>query len=50
MFVVRVDPEQTYYPKITSRINSLGKMESNPINIMTPEFIENIENFSDFHK
>jgi acetolactate synthase I/II/III large subunit len=50
VFVVRVDPEQTYYPKITSRINSLGKMESNPINIMTPEFIENIENFSDFHK
>jgi acetolactate synthase I/II/III large subunit len=50
VFVVRVDPEQTYYPKITSRITSSGKMESNPINIMTPEFFENIEKFSDIHK
>ena len=34
---VKVDPEQTYYPKITSRILSSGAMASNPLHLMTPE-------------
>jgi acetolactate synthase-1/2/3 large subunit len=35
-FIVPVDPEQTYYPKITSRITASGGMESNPLHLMTP--------------
>jgi acetolactate synthase-1/2/3 large subunit len=34
---VRIDPEQTYFPKITSRILPDGSMESNPLHLMTPE-------------
>ena len=36
-FIVPIDPEQTYFPKITSRITATGSMESNPIDRMTPE-------------
>ena len=36
-FIVPVDPEQTYFPKISSRITESGSMESNPIDRMTPE-------------
>lgn len=36
-FVVPIDPEQTYFPKITSRITDSGSMESNPIDRMSPE-------------
>lgn len=36
-FIVPIDPEQTYLPKITSRITESGSMESNPIDRMTPE-------------
>lgn len=36
-FIVPVDPEQTYFPKISSRITEDGSMESNPIDRMTPE-------------
>lgn len=36
-FIVPIDPEQTYFPKITSRITDSGSMESNPIDRMTPE-------------
>ncbi|MGN6527481.1 MAG: thiamine pyrophosphate-binding protein [Burkholderiaceae bacterium] len=36
-FVVNIDPEQTYFPKISSRITATGSMESNPIDRMTPE-------------
>ncbi|OIQ85897.1 acetolactate synthase isozyme 1 large subunit [mine drainage metagenome] len=36
-FIVSVDPEQTYFPKITSRINETGAMESNPLHLMTPD-------------
>jgi acetolactate synthase-1/2/3 large subunit len=35
-FDVQIDPEQTYFPKITSFKNSYGQMESNPIHIMEP--------------
>ncbi|WP_395616196.1 thiamine pyrophosphate-binding protein [Sphingorhabdus sp.] len=36
-FIVPVDPEQTYLPKISSRVTESGSMESNPIDRMTPE-------------
>lgn len=36
-FIVPIDPEQTYFPKISSRITADGSMESNPIDRMTPE-------------
>lgn len=36
-FVVHIDPEQTYFPKISSRITATGSMESNPIDKMSPE-------------
>ena len=37
VFIVPIDPEQTYLPKITSRITASGSMESNPIDRMSPE-------------
>lgn len=36
-FIVPIDPEQTYFPKISSRVTETGSMESNPIDRMTPE-------------
>jgi acetolactate synthase-1/2/3 large subunit len=36
-FVVPVDPEQTYYPKISSRVTASGSMESAPLHLMTPD-------------
>ncbi|HEY3300170.1 MAG TPA: thiamine pyrophosphate-binding protein [Methylophilaceae bacterium] len=39
-FIVSVDPEQTYFPKITSRITENGSMESNPLHVMTPQLDE----------
>jgi len=36
-FIVKIDPEQTYFPKISSRVTSSGSMESNPIDVMSPE-------------
>jgi acetolactate synthase I/II/III large subunit len=39
-FIVKIDPEQTYFPKITSRITASGSMESNPLHFMTPDLDE----------
>jgi acetolactate synthase-1/2/3 large subunit len=36
-FVVPIDPDQTYWPKITSRVTETGSMESNPLHMMSPE-------------
>jgi acetolactate synthase I/II/III large subunit len=36
-FVVPVDPEQTYFPKISSRVTASGSMESAPLHLMSPE-------------
>lgn len=41
-FLVTVDPEQTYFPKITSRVRPDGGMESNPLHRMTPELPESV--------
>ena len=36
-FLVKIDPEQTYFPKISSRVTASGGMESNPLHLMSPE-------------
>lgn len=33
---VPIDPEQTYFPKITSRVLADGSMKSNPLHLMDP--------------
>lgn len=42
-FIVRIDPEQTYWPKITSRVTESGSMESNPLYRMSPGLPEEID-------
>lgn len=37
IFLVPLHPEQTYFPKITSRISASGGMESNPLHVMSPD-------------
>ena len=39
-FLVHIDPMQTYFPKIASRVTASGGMESNPLHRMTPELDE----------
>lgn len=41
-FIVSIDPEQTYFPKITSRITESGSMESNPLHLMTPDLSDEL--------
>jgi acetolactate synthase-1/2/3 large subunit len=36
-FLVKIDPDQTYFPKISSRIGPNGEIESNPIHKMSPD-------------
>jgi acetolactate synthase-1/2/3 large subunit len=36
-FIVPVDPKQTYFPKITSRVTESGSMASNPLHRMSPD-------------
>ncbi len=42
-YLVPIDPEQTYYPKITSSVNADGTMVSNPLHRMTPDLPEELE-------
>ena len=42
-FVVPIDPEQTYFPKITSRVVPGGGMESNPLHRMSPDLAPELE-------
>lgn len=35
-FIVGIDPEQAYFPKIASRMTTDGSMESNPLHQMSP--------------
>ncbi|MDP7259203.1 MAG: thiamine pyrophosphate-binding protein [Acidimicrobiales bacterium] len=42
-FIVHVHPEQTYFPKITSRVLPDGGMESNPLHVMDPPLPSEIE-------
>lgn len=41
-FIVHIDPEQTYFPKISSRVTASGGMESNPLHYMTPDLDEEL--------
>lgn len=36
-FIVKIHPDQSYLPKITSRVFSDGKMRSNPLHLMDPQ-------------
>ncbi len=42
-FLVHIDPEQTYFPKITSRVTESGGMESNPLHRMSPDLAPQLE-------
>ena len=42
-FVVNLDPEQTYFPKISSYITPEGGMRSNPLHRMSPDLDDSIE-------
>ena len=48
-FIVKIHPDQSYLPKVTSKIFSDGKMRSNPIHLMDPplstEISENVFRF-----
>lgn len=35
-YIVPIDPAQTYFPKIMSRVTETGAMESNPLHMMSP--------------
>lgn len=39
-FIVSIDPAQTYFPKIASRVTATGAMESNPLHLMSPDLSE----------
>jgi acetolactate synthase-1/2/3 large subunit len=41
-FLVTIDPQQTYFPKISSRVTASGGMESNPLHLMSPDLEEGI--------
>jgi acetolactate synthase-1/2/3 large subunit len=41
-FLVKIDPQQTYFPKISSRVTASGGMESNPLHLMSPDLDEEI--------
>ena len=38
-FIIKLDPEQLFYPKVTSRVESDGSMKTNPIHLMAPELM-----------
>ncbi len=42
-FIVRIDPEQTYLPKIASKVAKEGGMVSNPLHIMSPELDDKVK-------
>jgi acetolactate synthase-1/2/3 large subunit len=43
LFIISVDPEQPYLPKVTSRILEDGTMVSNPIHKMFPPLSQELE-------
>ena len=42
-FVVNLDPEQTYFPKISSYVTPEGSMRSNPLHRMSPDLENGLE-------
>lgn len=41
-FIVPIDPKQTYFPKIASKVMPDGMMQSNPLHLMSPELSEEV--------
>jgi acetolactate synthase-1/2/3 large subunit len=41
-FIIKIHPDQSFLPKVTSKIFSDGKMRSNPIHLMQPELSEEV--------
>jgi acetolactate synthase-1/2/3 large subunit len=41
-FIVNIHPDQSYLPKVTSKIFSDGKMRSNPIHLMDPPLSDEV--------
>ena len=39
-YILDLDPEQLYFPKLTSKVLPSGKMESNPLHLMSPDLSE----------
>lgn len=39
---IPIDPEQTFYPKITSSVQPDGSMKSNPLHLMSPDLPEHL--------
>ena len=49
IFIVKIDPDQTYYPRVLSKRNSNGEVISNPLHTMHPPLDEKTEQeFSKF--
>jgi acetolactate synthase-1/2/3 large subunit len=42
-FIVNIDPEQTYFPKISSYVTPEGGMKSNPLHRMSPDLEKSLE-------
>ncbi len=42
-FIVSISPDQTYFPKISSKALKNGKMISNPLHLMSPDLSEIIQ-------
>lgn len=43
LIVVPIDPDQTYYPKISSAVQADGSMKSNPLHRMSPDLPADVE-------
>lgn len=41
-FIVPIDPNQTYFPKIASKVMADGMMQSNPLHLMSPELPQDV--------
>jgi acetolactate synthase-1/2/3 large subunit len=42
IFIVKIHPEQTFFPKISSRVLPDGSMESMPLHLMSPDLEEDV--------
>jgi len=42
LFIVELDPEQMYFPKVTSRVLADGSMKTNPIHLMSPNLEQSV--------
>ena len=41
-FIIELDPEQLFFPKVTSKVLDSGVMKTNPIHLMSPELNETL--------